>query len=285
MTFASSSYGTRFGAAPPKRRGRTGLIVAGLALAVVVLGVVTYIDISPGGAKGACAIVIDRSESSSSEAAANRFADFAKSAIRGCAENDAAVKLFVFGDGRPGIRDHSPERGFRLFGERWKRSQQRKAQEDSNLEAAHEALDRIFGERGEPTLETDVVRAVRDAAGSLHETADRLGVRRRYLIVISDGLQKQADVSVESIADDNAPVQPLVDRVADLGLVADLADTEVIFAGPTAERGGKSVYPQAMLNKVHEFWSRLIEAGSGTLCYYGQPEGRTLPPTRCEADA
>jgi len=107
--------------------------------------------------------------------------------------------------------------------------------------------------------------------------ASTAGISSKYLIVLTDGIQKSSDVSVGFLTQPGAPVAPLVNNVRQDGLLPDLRGTVVDLIGVKSGKTLSGEQPTAAFEaNVQRFWQALIAAGGGTLGSY-QADETALP--------
>lgn len=255
--------------------GRRFLVIA--LVVVLLLGGVGYLlNRSPlkGEEQAAvCALLVDRTGSTESELNGKSYRALATKAIDGCREARASLFLFWFDQTEQKLVLANDEPY--LLWEPKRRTQRIRASElEDELAAANGAVDELFDTLPPAaSRRSDILTALGGTADTVRQAADRAGVEDRFVIVLSDGIQLSDAVTVEALTTPASPVAPLVKRAADLRLIPALDDIHVDFAGVN---GGVSQDGKPLTTffdaKVEEFWSAVVAAGGGELCYIAAPD-------------
>ena len=274
------------GAVPKKRIPPAIWIGLGsiLALALAVGAFLYFRPASGGEAKALCYLLIDRTSSASSDEFKAQQQAAADAAVAGCAEQQALLLIAVFDQSGPSI---TPQGSFPLFPEESRNATQQERAVDAQRQAAEEQIQQIFDpitvqeQRG-----TDAVSALRSASDELAQSARDVPADRRYLIVLSDGIQMSPAVSVETFLG-QFDVDAEVAKLEGLDLLPALDGAKVIFVGPGNPLGdGGLSEPDPVLvdqlsKNIRDFWAKVVERGGGVPCRY--EETSTLLPGDCRA--
>jgi hypothetical protein len=242
-----------------------------------------------------CALVIDRTSTSSDQEIIDSYRQESSAAIAGCRDRKALLSIYYFDQSGPKLQlakpsDASEAESFRLWQPLEAKASVGEKKLEETVEQAHLAVEWIFSQSGEGERRSDIVTAIDSAADILRSQAIRDEVDEKYLIVLTDGLQTSTDITVETFVDESVDVMVLVDRVRQLNLVPDgLNDTQVTFVGV-----GNGIYPGTGIGEVNQwfeakikaFWEGLIKEGGGRMCAYRQAasasnETQSDLPSRC----
>ena len=269
--WGSGSYGR-----PPKRRrGPNPWLIAG-AIAAVLLVIAAFnffLVKSQAKQQAACALIIDRTSSSADFEAS--FKHDAHLAITGCQQRNASLTVWYF-DQKGSKAQLATSTPLALWGGgvNPRASDSAKA---SAVKAAQAAVAKAFADSPGGDRGSDIISVLNTAATSMSSDALTAGISSKYLIVLTDGIQKSSDVSVGFLTQPGAPVAPLVNNVRQDGLLPDLRGTVVDLIGVKSGKTLSGEQPTAAFEaNVQRFWQALIAAGGGTLGSY-QADETALP--------
>ncbi len=253
------------------------LLLPTLLLVLLIGGFIAWAATRPatGGddeQEAVCALVIDRTASFADNTVEESRRTMARSAVDGCKKRKARLMMFYFDQSTQKLVVLEGEDGRTSF-ELWLPEGQKKGVQerelDETVEMAHAAAESAFDRPSGDGRGSDIATAVRAAAADLNVRANDDEVDDRFLIVISDGLQTSAGLTVQDLASPDAPVEPLVAKVEELGLTPDLDGVNVSFvgirSGVTPDGGQLEEYFEA---KVEEFWRAVVAQGGGSMCVY-----------------
>ena len=264
------------------RRGGAGFSVRPYLPYVLILlllggAYAFYVSKTPSGKQEAvCALIIDRTSSSNSPKTVARYKALAAKTVSGCADKKAALSVYYFDQNGPKLLLLN-DQPYDLWGVGRKSSIREQSRSDNEKRATTD-LGTVF--RGAETSErgSDIVTALYGVAQNLNHDAIAANVSQKYLVVLTDGLQISDSITVSSLASGNSPVDPLLQRVKQLGLTPDLHGTQISFVGVRSgivSLSGKQL-PQVFEAKVQEFWTDVVRAGNGRLCTY-VPDSTEVP--------
>lgn len=262
-----------------RHRRDTNVTIMRLTLAVVVLfagvgfGLYWWIKHQPKmtWVKADCALVVDRSLSASNPAVVSEYESLAKSAVKECAQHGANLTIVqVSSYGASGSSQIVSNKTFVL---NQNGLDQFSNQEVQSLGKSHadQAINSLFGSpiTGQSSG-SDIVGAINQAGSTLLDqtTGAKLA---KYLVVLTDGLQDTADISVGSLSLTDGG-QALVNKTNELypGLGAGLAGANVSFYGV----GGKQfdsngqAYSQLFQTMIRSYWLKLVQENGGAVCAY-----------------
>jgi hypothetical protein len=138
-------------------------------------------------------------------------------------------------------------------------------------------------------VESNILLVLKNAAQSLTslgtESTGDLNV-----IVISDGMQRSADLSVACLHPQTAipengcisvmTTEELLGQAQETGLVPALSGAKIWFVGPLGGRTANGdLYPTGFEDDVNAFWRDVVLEGGGELCFYAAT-GR-VPQSNC----
>jgi hypothetical protein len=239
----------------------------GLVAAVgLVIGFFAY-NAATGGAKSACVLLVDRTSSSQDEETVDKYRELGERAIAGCADEAALMTIYYF-DQQVGSITATLGDPVEL----------QRGGESKAIEALDDAL------QAESRLETgsDVLGAIAQGGEVLAEMrADVDGPG--YLIVLSDGIHVDSNVSVYSITNERDSINPLINTAIELDLIPNLDGVQVDFVGTYSGRSQVEGVPSesGFESNVENFWVEVVRQGGGTLCTYAS-EASSLPSSRCD---
>ena len=225
-----------------------------------------------GHALAACALVIDRTSSSTSDATVEQYKQMVERAVDGCAEEDAVLSAYVFDAATSG-----PELvgEYDLFEPAGRVASKRESQQNAAIEDAREEILEVFDETPDSDGRGDILAAYTVAAETLEQNAAAEDlVDEEYLIMVTDGLQLSSGVSVEDLAGDTPPGD-LVALADDLNSVPAMEGAQVTFAGvgEGVNAEGEAL-DDAFEARVEDFWLLLAEAGGARVCTYSNDPGQ-----------
>jgi hypothetical protein len=268
-------YGGGGGAFKPKKRRPfwVSLLPLGIVLAALIGGYFFWQSKqSKPTQRASCALVIDRT--SSTGAAKAKYQAAASKTLEGCAARNGALTVWYFDQASSGVNVAGP---FKLWGEGATRAD-RSASQDAAINGAREAIDGIFAAPApDPLNGSDILNALDSVAQDLDRDASSAGVGgEKYLIVLTDGYQTAGVVTVDSLKSGESPVQPLIDRVREVGAVPVFNGAKVSFLGVGSGKIGPNAVDKTFDQKVKQFWYGVVDAGDGALCAYESASGTPL---------
>ena len=260
-----------------KRRGRrrggpawttTVLPFALLGLALVGGFIAFQLLHKSGKEEAVCALVIDRTSSVSGSSTVNSYRELADRTINGCSQQNAGLYIYAFDQAGSKVQLITGK-PFDLWGV-GNKSSIRNASRAEQIGRAQKAVSVALASRADAARGSDIVTAVKTASENLNNDALSLGVKQKYLVVLTDGIQSSDDISLAGLNSGSASVTPIVNRVRELGLLPSLDGTKVSFAGVQSGVNTKTgeQLPQLFEAKVKDFWTTLVHEGNGHLCTY-----------------
>lgn len=258
-------------------------LLAALLVVLLAGGFIAWVATRPETGEqqqAVCTLVIDRTSSFQDKTIDARHRAMASAAVDGCRKRNARLSVFYFDQSTQklvALSDKNGDGEFALWLPKGQKASVQQNQLDATIENAKQAVDSAFDKGSGDARGSDIVTAVQAATVDLNTRAREDGVKSRYLIVLSDGLQTSEGLSVQDLATPEAPVQPLVDRVGSLGLTPKLDGVSVNFIGVrSGVAGDGSQLPQFFEAKVQDFWTGVVKAGGGSLCQY-VPDATQIP--------
>jgi hypothetical protein len=260
-------------------------LVAGL----IVLGVggfIAWIATRPetGESQAAeCVLVVDRTASSENDVSLQRRRDAAARAVTGCRELKARMSIYYFSQQdqklvlMPNSEDPS-QASFELWLQKGRKKSVQESKLDDVVEAAQAAALEVFSKPNGTARGSDILAAIDGAADNLSTEARADGVGERHLIILTDGIQVSDGVTVEALAEQSSPVEPLLESVRSLNLVPmSLEGAQVNFIGvKSGQTESGEQLPQWFDSKVEEFWRNLVDQAGGRMCKY-EPDSTSIP--------
>lgn len=264
------SKSRRRGRGSPLRRYAWAIVIALLLLG----GYVAWYFLAPvtgGEPQAACAILIDRTASSSGDNTVDEYKSLATRALEGCADEEAVTLVYYFDQDNPGIRPAGGnDARYDLFPPEGRLGSKQTKQVEDALDEARSDIEAVFDEGADAERGSDVLQSLQAASEALQNRANAADVDELFIVVISDGLQTGASLRVDSMVDGGTPAS-LASDAAELDLIPDLDGVSVTWAGvrsgdPGGEAGGE--VEDAFERDVKAFWTKVVEDGGGTLCTY-----------------
>jgi len=221
-------------------------------------------------AQSVCILVVDRTGSFENDSIADRR-NLARSTVEGCRDERARMSIAYFSSATDKLNFLADGNGDRSF-DLWKQKSQNSSRSRQELEKAVETAEGVAVSAFDaPSGQgSDVITALRDSAASANQSARKLGVDNRFVIMVSDGGQNYGEVNVDAaLKNPGVSVQSLIDRVKQLGGLPELDDVYVYFIGPETGAPSDAKNEQALPTRRRQFWEGLVEASGGKVCTYG----------------
>jgi hypothetical protein len=268
--FSSTSWGK-----PTQKKSNWPKVLVALLIVLAIGGYLAWYllgDVEGGEPLAACAIVIDRTASSTSEATVEQYRDMVERSVDGCAEEQAVLSAYVFDASTSG-----PELigEYDLFEPAGRVASKRESQQDAAVNDARDEILEAFDDSTGSDGRGDVLAAYNAAAETLEQhAASEDHVDETFLIMITDGLQLSSGVSVQVLAQPDTSPEDLVDQARDLQSIPAMEGAAVSFAG-VGEGVNADGQPldDAFEARVEDFWRRLTDAAGGSVCSYSNDPG------------
>jgi hypothetical protein len=236
-----------------------------------------YLWLTPAGKQEAvCALVIDRTSSSSQPKTVERYKALATKTIEGCKEKKAAMSVYYFDQHGPKLLLLN-DQPYLLWG-KGRKSSARQASVDAEMKRAQSDLNTVFTASDSSARGSDIATALHSVAENVDHDAAKAGVTPKYIVLLTDGVQMSDDLTLSGLTSGDSDVSPLVDRVKQLALSPQLDGARVSFIGVRAgvKAASGQQLPQLFEAKVQDFWTAVVQAGQGHLCTY-VPDANTVP--------
>jgi hypothetical protein len=255
-------------------------VVAGFAVAAL-LG--TWIMVAPttgGPPQAVCALLVDRTHSSFDPRTEAAYERAANQTVEGCKEKRAVFQIFYFDNfdeklKRPQIDDFDEEgesssQFIPLQQPERRRETVGTQDQEKRVAFAERAVANVFEleeQRGQGHG-SNVLGAIKATSEVMQAEAEDLGVDELYLVVLTDGYQSGGELGFRTwFKNPDSEISDVLDYVAELNSVPNLANTEISFVG--VGRGiEREVVPEWYDAKVSDFWWEFVEQSGGTMCFY-----------------
>ena len=247
----------------------TRVIVGTLAALLMVFIAYSIFHHSPKPTPAVCAIVVDRTPSAASTAIEAQYTELADVAIRNCASRNAPVAVWQVSSSpsATSILDRFTWTvpnggGSQQYLAHWKSKEisQYTIELNSQLGAP------VVGGAGG----SDIDGIVNQAISSLQQANGATNVKR-YLVVLTDGMQETSDVSVESLGSSilSSPTD-LVKQTMAVYPAFDLQGVNASFYGVdgTEIASNGKPFPHWFEKKIQQYWTDLFSSNGGTVCTY-----------------
>jgi hypothetical protein len=263
----------------PLRKVIVAVIVGALLLGAFIAWVSTR-PVTGENQEAVCALLIDRTASFQDATIEARRRSMAANAVDGCRERKARMTVSYFDQASQKLVVLEDKDGTTLF-DLWlpegRKSSVQERELEGTLERARAVAESAFDRPTGDSRGSDIITAMRAAATDLNSRARQDGVNERFLIVLTDGLQTSSGLTVQDLATPEAPVEPLVAKASELGLIPQLDGVYVNLVGVrTGVTADGSQLEQFFEAKVQEFWEAVVTAGGGSLCLY-EPDASRIP--------
>lgn len=258
------------------------LVGAGIGALYLLQG-----DNTPEEVGAACVLVIDRSLSTNDASTIDKYQRLAGETIDGCRQERAVLAVYTVEPDTSGIQQQIPALGSRdpgvtlaLAGDTNKNRARREL--DDKVDELKKQVESLIDGVREGNPGSDLVTGYHEAATAAQTLTDanRTKINRRYLVMLTDGIQRTGSVDMQAMDTPDSDVQALVDQVESLGLVPNLDGISVNFVGIRSGRNaaGRPLEGYFLANQ-EKFWSAVSEAGGGSACYVDSPP--ILPIKNC----
>ena len=252
--------------------------IAMIAIAVVASGVVLNLrsedpwtpwPLTGEEQHAVCVLLIDRTPSSASDSTERRYQDLALRAVDGCRDRKAKFSVYVLNHGIQKITLINDE-AVNLWLPKGRKPTVQENQLEDALDKAKADVASAFAQSSDAVGTSDILGAINEAGKNLDNQADADEVAERHLIVLTDGIQLQSDVTFEVFTDESVEVDQLVQRTIELGLMpTSLKGAQVSFVGVrTGVTNAGSPLPQWFDNKAEQYWQRIIADSGARMCTY-----------------
>lgn len=243
--------------------------------ALVVGGFFVWLLITPKSGEdqqSACALVIDRTGSSIDKKTQATYLSLSEKMIKECRAAKASFMAQYFDTKNAKLQGGTKD-PLELWRPPTRREKVGEEKLAETLKQASQHVHSIMTTSEASNTEghgSDIVTALDLAGKSLQTQATAEGVKDKYLVFLTDGYQYKGGLSFDQwFRSPNAKVAPAIQKAKTLNLIPDLEGVKVTFAGV----GGGVTSTKMQVPEWHEalvesFWTKLVEAGGGTMCSY-----------------
>lgn len=258
---------------PPAGFPWSKLLIA-LLVAGAVFGVV-YFAVLKGEktekAEAACVILIDRTGSVDSPQQADRYIKAGDRAINTCRARKADVSVYYFDNHSAKLLAESDDQPIPLYLQKPELTGQSKQELQDRVDIAQGVIRTAMSHKPGAGRYTDILTTLNLASEELRSMASSAGVKDRYLLLVSDGVQNDGKVTMRPWNKDvpAGAAEGLVQTAEDYNRVPDVSGIDFTFVGVGDGVGPNGTQRSSeMEDAISGFWHQVIKLGGGKLCQY-----------------
>ncbi len=260
-----------------------GVLSGLLALIVFLAWLVPFAlsHIKGGKQEAVCALVIDRTTSDNNIQYQENFKRLADETLTSCAEISATLDVWTIDQNGMSGSLHGQ---FPLFGSSVS-GPLRATQLKKNLTEAKNAISSIFRDQAQTNIgDSNIIGVLHDAASTAKSQAPSKGTKK-YLVVLTDGIQITSDLTVGSLNSLSADPNQLATSAKLLIPGLNFSGINTTFYGVNSGEVGSTSQqlPLWFELKVRQFWNDVISQNGGRLCQYQTDQAQSAILQNCGA--